>query len=173
MLLYAPIYGVILYVGFLGRNLLAPDDKLISPGQFLVAGLALLVLYHLLFDIGYAIWLRSGKGIYSKGHFERAWGLLGLGLFALPLWIGFRRQSLPLGWRRVVLVGAIITAFLACVGLLETISYILVTVNSRYFFESWEIIGLPVIAGIGNLGLFGWACGCHSLCSRLLEKDPL
>jgi hypothetical protein len=165
-ILYAPISALILYAGFKVRNMLGSDDGDISPGQFIVVGLALLVIYGLAFDLGYAMWLHSGKGIYSKGHFENAWKMVGYGLLAVPLLIAFLRSSLPTAWRRVSLVGGITAAFLAFLGLLEAVTYILIAVDHQFLFETWELLAIPILAGLGNLTLMGWGMAVAVLYAR-------
>lgn len=155
-ILYAPISALILYAGFKVRSRFASDDSDVSPGEFIVVGFALLVSYGLIFDLGYALWLHSGKGIYSKGHFENAWKMVGYALLALPLLKAFRHSSLPMAWQRVSLVGGSIAALMAFLGLLETVTYILLAVSSQFLFETWEFRAVPILAGLGNLALIGW-----------------
>lgn len=165
-ILYALISALILYAGLNVQTLLATDDGATSPGQFIVVGLAFLIIYGLVFDLGYAMWLHSGNGIFSKGHFENAWGMLGYGLLAVPLFIAFQRSSLQSAWRRVSLIGGVIAAFLAFLGFLETVTYIVFAVDNQILFETWESVAMPILAGLGNLALIGWGVAVAVLYAR-------
>jgi hypothetical protein len=159
LILNSLLTAYVLLAALQNRRLTKFDQKEVTPGGCVTLALSAMLLYFLFFDLCYAVWLRTGHGIYSKGHFERAWGLIAYGFFGVTLLRVIRNAPLHRPWNTALKIGGWIALCLTLIGFVEAITYGLASIGGGQFSETLEIVIIPILIGLGNLAFIAWAIG--------------